>query len=405
MKPPSTRRASELLEIDRDLLVRMLELADRELGALADDPDYAPDRSDAPDPDEVRVRAQCLVFHAASPTVSEIFVASRRADLSRRERRWIRAQEASWLSVWEVSDVTETGVMLEDLLTAERRQSQPTGAIRDVVARDAILARVVDAEGIAIVAGLHPVRLPPPLTDAVLEAVREIVGTSGKVSPERLRQIEAHYVLLTTWNAVVKRAVEINGMNVGPSLSNADGDAALVTTDHFEVDPRDRATVGARLSALTTVRAAPDGTDHVLVFVRPDPPGAPIIVARGLLDARRLRVESNSVERADARRREIEDACGVLVRHRIRAHTDPWRVVDEHPVSPAELERKRELYLEMLDKAHDGLGGKTPREASATKDLRPAVERLLRSIESFEARLGPGRGVDVKVLRRELGLD
>jgi hypothetical protein len=51
------------------------------------------------------------------------------------------------------------------------------------------------------------------------------------------------------------------------------------------------------------------------------------------------------------------------------------------------------------------LGGKTPRQAVRTARGREQVDALLKTIENGEARLAPGARLDLRRMRRELGLE
>ena len=84
-------------------------------------------------------------FEVRGKTVVDAYLDARARRCSRKERRWLDAQRAAWLSVWEVEAV-EAGrtVALHDLLSGERRTVHETRGSQTLVARDAVLARIVD---------------------------------------------------------------------------------------------------------------------------------------------------------------------------------------------------------------------------------------------------------------------
>jgi hypothetical protein len=208
-------------------------------------------------------------------------------------------------------------------------------------------------------------------------------------------------------------------------LHNTDGDPFLFTTDHFAFEPGMCAAVAAKLSAVegaeTDEEEPVEGRDYT--FTRP---GNTIhaswdntIVGSATLSKRGLRVETNSVARADALRARIEAACGPLLRHRIREHGDPQSpalvrdVAARHepapPPPPEAVQLMRDFkarhYADWADQPLPALAGRTPRDAIRTARGRKEVELLLEDMENQEARLFPGEAFDFGVIRRELGLD
>jgi hypothetical protein len=134
------------------------------------------------------------------------------------------------------------------------------------------------------------------------------------------------------------------------------------------------------------------------------------------LGSDRLQLETNSVERADRLRAQLEAGCGALVRHRLREHADPLssarsgRESGPLPEPPPEaLEALREFktrhYATWSDTPLPALGGKTPRQAARTRRGRNQVDVMLRSMENSEQRAGGGAPFDFGPLRRDLGLD
>jgi hypothetical protein len=144
------------------------------------------------------------------------------------------------------------------------------------------------------------------------------------------------------------------------------------------------------------------------------------LLGRAWVGDGKLRVETNSVGRADQIREQIETACGSRVRHRTREHSDPMALMDRLEVEPSVgeapplpssedgnaliLDFKRQHYGDWPDQPLPAFGGKTPRTAARTKDGRRQVDLLLKEMESHEAGLPEGQRFDFSDLRRELGL-
>ena len=208
-------------------------------------------------------------------------------------------------------------------------------------------------------------------------------------------------------------------------LKNTDGDPVLLTTDHFGFEPEAYAGVAAKLSAIEGIKTGanePTKSRHY-TFTRP---GNVVhagwdntIIGSATLSMRGLRVETNSVARADALRARIDEACGPLLRHRIREHGDPQSpalvrdvAARRKPASPPPPEAlqilrafKARHYADWADQPLPALAGRTPRDAFCTARGRKEVELLLKDMENHEARLAPGEAFDFGVIRRELGLD
>jgi hypothetical protein len=129
-----------------------------------------------------------------------------------------------------------------------------------------------------------------------------------------------------------------------------------------------------------------------------------------------LVVDTNSVERANRLRSQLEDSCRGLLVHARREHSDPLapRFVKPNIVARApkdfpggaEIARafKQRHYGEWTDHPIPALQGKTPREAIRTAQGRTAVEVLLKDFENREQRSPPEARFDFAEVRKDLGL-
>jgi hypothetical protein len=139
------------------------------------------------------------------------------------------------------------------------------------------------------------------------------------------------------------------------TLVNTDGETFLMTTDHFEFDVAKRAVIKAKLRAIEWLQADdPSEADSRLTFYKP---GNAIhahwentVLGHVTLEGDRLRLETNSIERAGRLRARVETGCGGLLRHRAREHADPLssarprsRVERESAPPPPEAEEARSL--------------------------------------------------------------
>ncbi|HET6305103.1 MAG TPA: hypothetical protein VFG80_10020, partial [Myxococcota bacterium] len=360
-------------------------------------------------------------FRVRGKTVVDRYLEEHGRRLSRAEGAWLEAQRAAWLSVWEVIDVVPgASVTLRDLLSHEVRRVREASASRTLVVRDALLGRVVDHEGESLLCGMHPRPLPPFDAAEVVRRARGRLRRKGAVPVERLRDEPFGRTLIGRWEDAVG-VLDLRS-KIPPELRNTDGEAFLLTTDHFALEPGARAEVEARLAALEGVEPPEPGEDPPTYdFLRPGnrlhASWENTVIGHAWLTDASLRLETNSRERADALRRRVEEACGSLVRHRAREHADPLSpaVRSSVPARPPEppppeaeqilREFKERHYATWPDERLPALRGKSPREAVRTAQGRDAVDVLLKDMENHEHRWeGPG-AFDFSRLRRELGLE
>ena len=357
-------------------------------------------------------------------TALELFLAERGHALDPSTRALAEARSGAWFSYLEVVSV-EPGVslVLRDLLSGRERTVQEVSASRILVARDVVCATVLDLGDRCILGGCHLSPLPPMEADHARRDLRHVLGARGaRVSMARLREATSLGLPLGVWQA----HVTARDRRPPPELHNTDGEPLLVTTDLFDVAP-DRA--AAVVEALCTLPGAERDDDEtrrgtVVTFTRENGPRDPLpstVVGRAILRGSALRLESNSVARADTLRSRVSELLGDRIRFKGRSHADPLAGIDRMPSQdggstsqppvPAELAEalrrtEAELARRWLDLPVPALGGLTPREAARRKGaVRKTLEVLLAERENFEARRPSAERFDVVTLRSELGLD
>jgi hypothetical protein len=210
---------------------------------------------------------------------------------------------------------------------------------------------------------------------------------------------------------------------VPPELTNTDGDPLLLTTDHFDFDPAERNRIEAALAGMEGV-AAPE-RDGALVHYDFTRPGNAMhaswentTIAFLRLGDGKMAAETSSINRADDFRRHLESACGDLIRHRLREHTDPTSSAhadSRHSTPDPETENpelqhiarefKERHYATWPDHPLPALGGKTPRQAMRTAAGRLMVDALIKDLENLESKGPEESRFDCNILRRELGLE
>lgn len=359
-------------------------------------------------------------FAVDGRTVVDTYLTERGARCTAAERAWLDAQQAAWLSVWEVTAV-EPGVSLtlRDLLTDETRHVREASGSATLVARDAVLGRIVDLDGVSLLCGVHHRPLPPLEAAEVVRRARGRLRRRRAVPAERLRDPEFGRYLIRRWEEAV------DGLDarsaVPPELRNTDGGPLILTTDHYRLAADSRSDVERLLASLEGVQPPePDDDPAVFVFLQLDD-GEPAseqqtVVGHARLSDSALRIETNSLNRADTLRARIERACGNRIRHRAREHADPLSNKAPAPAEQADeptdpaldealLEFKRRHYADWPDQPLPALGGSTPRESARTKQGRADLDVLLKQMENDERRSAGRAAFDFSGIRRTLGLE
>jgi hypothetical protein len=358
--------------------------------------------------------------------VREWFLEEKGAKLPEAERAWLLAQRPVVLSVWEVLEVQRgVGVRVRDLLGGEERFVHEVLGSRQLRPRDAVLGRMVEYEGLAVFCGMYPHPLPPVEADAVVRVARRVLRVRGDhpVSREKLALEDTSLGLIHLWRDELDFLEE--QAERGPELRNTDGEPFVLVEDRYELMPEARPRVLEALAKLEGVEVEEDEEDEEGVHFTFMKEGNAMhrdwentVVGRAHIEEAVVRLETNSVKRADELRRRVEAACdGLLTRH-ARQETEPSKLLEQMkgqppaprgPRSPELLEVLRGFkarhYATWLDTGLPALRGKSPRQAVRTKAGRHEVDVLLKEMENAEATFPVEERMDFSGLRSELGLE
>ncbi len=412
------RRAIAAHRMDARLVSRLMEFAHREFGTAwrAFENHFVDPRESS----ELACPWSVYGFEVNGKTVVDAYLKAHGRRCSRKERRWLDAQRAAWLSVWEVEAVDPGRTLtLRDLLSDERRTVLETRASMSLVSRDALLARVIDHDGVSLLAGAHLRPLPPLDADEVVRRARARLRRKRVVPVERLQDAAFGRNLIRYW----EEAVEVldSRYALPPDLRNADGDPLLLTVDRFEVTPGSMAGVEALVAEIEGARREDTPEDSsAYVFLRPKdvtrPEGESTVLGWLELKPEALQITTTSQARADALRERVEAACGAHIQHRAREHADPF-AVGKRPGKPSPApvppppeqqslaaEFKARHYAGWPDVPLPALNQKTPRECARTPEGREAVDLVLKHMENMEQRAGDDAPFDFSTIRSELGL-
>ncbi|MEO7083684.1 MAG: SEC-C domain-containing protein [Gemmatimonadaceae bacterium] len=427
---PEAARAHALKAVDVDLGERLPRFARSYFGpnwfANAVDAYFDVDGAGMLDV-EVPIALPWMLFHLgdppAKPTVASLWLHDRKTRASADQHVVLEAHAASWLSVWEVAEVQRgVGTKLVDLLTGEERFTYDVSSSQTLQPFDALLAYVVDCDTISFFGGSHAQPLPPREADIVVREARRLCRVRTRPpSKAKLQNPGTQLDLIITWTNVAEslRAAP------PPTMTNTDGDPIAMTTDHFELlASRDDV---ARKLRLVEGAEKPEREGDDLVFAITKQGNAVhrewnnTVLARVVLSARGVQVETNSIPRADALRRAIEKQAGAVLRFRLRSEANMDFLINEAreerlagkrpsadhmpPEALAAVREFRQRHMQSwLDDSIPALGGLTPREAARVPKARHALELLVKDIERAEARLPAAERIDVLRIRTELGM-
>jgi hypothetical protein len=189
---------SELERLDEALLVHLFDYAHARWGRQFTDRVIRLIRVQAEAPLLSRVGAYHLAVDGER-TVADCFADDRATSLDQRERRLLAAQQAAWLSLWQVERIIAgEGVELHDLLTGETRWIADGAAFEGVPQDGVLLARVVHCDGENVLSA-HPVMLSLRAAVEVAERMRRYLRTRSAIAPERLRHPNSVRYLLKRW--------------------------------------------------------------------------------------------------------------------------------------------------------------------------------------------------------------
>ncbi len=423
--PVEVRKAQSLHKMDQQVVDEMLRFAVKRLGhdwLTGVSAAYFDEHEESDY--ELQLLEPWAVYHYDNDgkTVAQLYREERGHRLSEEVRAWLDAQDRAWLSVWEVQNVElGTGIAVKDLLSHTERFVHEVKGSQALKPRDCVLGRVVDHGGIFVFCGMHPRIMPPMEADYVVREARRICGVRTRaVAPEKLRDIEVHFELIDLWHLALN---ELDQPQAFPQLANTDGDPLLMTTDHFDFDLAKQAAVVEALQKIDGAQEAIDeGGEVQVTFTKQG--NAKIkawentLIGTALLNKGRLKIETNSVERADTLRRRVEAGLGGLVHYRLRDHADLESMMALAKSRPAPAKReqppelkamlreyKKEHMRRWVDEEIPALGGLTPRAATAKPASRAKLDLLLKDMENQESRLPADEQVGFAEIRAELGLN
>lgn len=427
---PASRRASALKAVDRALGDQLLRFARTRFGR-----DWFLEVSDLytgiEDGEVMDIEMQIAIpwmlhFAPHNPggvSVSEHWRRERGNRLTGDETLVLHAYAGAWVSVWEVQEVRRgTGTRLRDLLTNEERLVHDVSSAETLRRFDAVLAIVLDCGDVSFFGGVHGSPLPPnEASHVVAQAKRWCRVRTRPVAKDRLRDPSLQRDLIALWND----AVDVMQSRPMPTITNTDGDPLAMTTDRFALlVPTSEAARGIeRLQGAVEVET--DGEELAFTMTRP---GNAMhrswdntIIGTLRLSAGELRVETNSIRRADHLRQLVESELAGMVQFRLRSEANTEMLMGDASrrasrrkslppeATPPEMVDAIRAFREQhmwawLDDSIPALRGLTPREASRSAQGRRALETLLKGFQQSEDAHPANERIDLGFVRQALGL-
>ncbi len=267
-------------------------------------------------------------------TALDLYLEERGGGLDAEGRALVEAQRAACFSYHEVVSA-EPGrtIALRDLLTGGERTVEEKSASRTVRVRDVLLTRVVDLGSRSILAGCHLRSLPPRESEEARRRLRSALRVrAAKVPTEKLREATADGTLFRIWQEIV----DAGDARPPPRLQNTDGEDLILTVDRFDVAAGKADEVVVGLLDLPDAQRDDGEEDGAVTisFVRDGNAKGVLpttLIGRAVLEGGLLRLETNSMQRADRLRSLVVEPLGALVTFRIREHSDPVAQMGEAP--------------------------------------------------------------------------
>lgn len=332
------------------------------------------------------------LFIEDNETVADAFLQQKGRTLDPDERAYVERMRRSYLSLYQVEAVERgRGVTLRDLLARETVFVHEVLGSEQIVQSDLVGARVVpDERGLAVFEGglyLYDVADKGDLLADLKRSRRRYLRRVP--AADRVEFLKRHGMIFHYWwlDRVVLRPP--------PRITTTDGDEMMFTRSVFDI--ADPAALIAALGSRPDVER--DDEDGVYTWGE-DGGRMRRILATLRLDANRLSVETMSRNR-DARCREwlvmiagvtfrasaLESPAAVLERAR-RNPSAPAALPELAPEIKAQIEREMmdAHYRRWLDEPVPALRDTTPREAAASRTLRPLLIDLLREFDNHYAR-------------------
>jgi hypothetical protein len=353
-----------------------------------------------------------LAVNGSDIPAKELILGPKGPRLTAHGREWLLELGKRPLSLYEVREVRkDAGLLLADMVHPDQQPLwiREKAATAFLVPWDTFGARLVWQDDCFVMSGaVYPMERETAL--ACLEEIsREVEYEDG--DPTLVRYITAS-TIIDYWldSLLVEKPL--------PKLVDAStGEKINLTTDHYRVSNWQE--LEKALAAQDDVEG--DRNDGWTRFVELDDGRCRSLAALIVKNTHSLEVCCRTVKLADEARAWLEDIAGSAITYKIRDMVDPrsekaQKAAKPLPECDIPQDVQRQIIHDYLAKHYEtwpeiplsALGGKSPLQAVKTKQGRPAVIELLKSLDQLEARRieqTGGEPFDVSFLWKRLGLE
>ena len=376
---------------------------------------------------------------ANGKTILQDFCDRRLGTMSADEKRLAESLLKSYLSIYEVQAVREgEGLTIRDVFTGETMDVEEVSGSYMAVKWDIVQVRIYTMDGVSRFAG-NGQTMPRMRFEALKtyldNARRSFEAGTGRAGwPAFLKEnafligrffdevVEEPPVLLTEeMHRIISSKARFTVSDYGRARKRLSGEYDFADEEEIPSGGVSFSWLKRGPSKEWEMGPESDGKGMVATSSIVHPSGKMTFTVLGTVNLHpdRLTLECMSRERLERGKKRLLDLLLGSVRHRVDEFEDIHVAMERHEgrgeaAKPLKNEEARAMLASMMqkhmsawpDKEIPALGGKTPREAAATKAGREKVLGLIKDMENGEARKKKAGEpfIDLGPLRRELGI-
>jgi SEC-C motif len=350
--------------------------------------------------------------------------------LTRAERRYLADLQRSHLAIYEIQEVLPgVGCRIENLWWPESHFVTEKLGTQQMKRWDLLIARLIHPAPDRTEFDGDLMLVSPAHKQTVLDTLKRDFKRASKVQ-EGISQFEFSKQYAFRFHHLW---MDLQVLRPMPKLVTTDGEPLVLVRSAFDVLDRD----GLVRLLDASAEMERDGEDPHWRWIVQREQGNWLTLGKLELTEKTLIVETMSKERAERAAEWLASQARGLVSARMRMDLDPAQAIKqeretrrkgvrpdrssaqqarrdraETSAADPELQAAAESFLDQqyhrwIDEPVPALGGKTPRQAAASKRLRPKLIDLLKSFENSEERFpaAGGKPYDFGWIWRELGLE
>lgn len=330
----------------------------------------------------------------------------------------IRAANAEPISAFQVKSLRPgRGLFIHDLLSGRERFVADRTLSQGVPPHAVVVGRLLSLGSITIFDAVAPHPLPPDYADVLIGWFEEDAERRIPVAAAQLRLLAS--TVLEAYADALHELFEAR--HERPILHNTSGDLVVLCKETWAIQGASRAAVVEQLRSLGLTSNGGAGVAPLVLswFAGREHQDPEMVLGHVTVTDEEVVLETNSHERRDRLKTELERALAGLVNHTDSLENSPEELVDSEKPAPSlpedvvPPEVARELMASFLsnyygqwpDEPLPALRGRTPRQAVKTRAGRAEVEAIIRDMEYRSHGSEMAEAYDFDDLRHALGLD